>query len=343
MIPVSVKQRLALVLATVLLGGCNQASRLAAFELTGATMGTRFSVTLVAPPDDLEKDALQADIETLLASIEQRTSTYLDQSEISTFNASASTDWIKVSRELCEIVADSLAISRRVGGAFDVTAGPLVNLWGFGPDDLRAEPPSDEDIATARERVGYRKLHTDCSRPVLRKDHPDLYVDLSAYAKGYAVDRIADLLRDRGVANFLVEIGGELRMQGHNASTNSWTIAVENPLADGGTVHSVLQLTDAAVATSGDYHNYFDYAGQRYSHVIDTRLGGPVSHPLASVTVVSESTAFADAMATALFAMGPEEGFEFARRDGLAVFFLVRSGAGVNERMTREFESLQHP
>lgn len=343
MIPISVKQPLALILAMGLLGACGKQSRLPELELTGATMGTWFSVKLVAPPDDLEKDSLRADIEILLAAIEQRMSTYLDQSEISKFNASSSTDWIKVSSELCETVGETLAISRHIGGAFDVTAGPLVNLWGFGPNGIREQPPSDEEVAAARERVGYHKLHADCSLPALRKDNPSMYVDLSAYAKGYAVDRVADLLTDRLVANFLVEIGGELRMQGHNANTNSWTIAVENPVAAGRTVHSVLQITDAAVATSGDYHNYFDYGGQRYSHVIDPRLGMPVAHQLASVTVVSESTAFADAMATALFAMGPEEGFEFASRDGIAVSFLVRSGSGVNTRMTSEFESLRYP
>ena len=328
-----------LILVTLALAACEDRSQLPEYDLTGATMGTQFSVTLVAPPKDLDKDSLKAHIEEMLAALERRMSAYIVDSEISTFNDSRSTDWFSVSRELCELVDEALAISRLMGGAFDVTAGPLVNLWGFGPDGVRSKPPSAADIATARARVGYDKLHADCSIPALRKRNPDIYVDLSAYAKGYAVDRIADLLESKRVDNFLVDVGGELRMRGLNAQAARWAVAVEKPSATGRAVQNDFRFTDTGMATSGDYRNYFDHAGKRYSHVIDTRFGAPVSHELASVTVVSESTAVADAMATALFVLGPDEGFERARHDDIAAYFLVRSESGLDERMTSAFES----
>ena len=306
-------------------------------ELAGASMGTTWSVKVVAPPADVDIESLQADVDRVVSAVEQSMSTYLPDSDVSQFNRSASTGWVGVPPEFCAAVDDALAIGRATDGAFDVTVGPLVNLWGFGPDGLTGEPPSDEHIDAALASTGHARLDADCSRPALRKELPGLYVDLSAYAKGYAVDRVAELLDARSIANYLVEIGGELRMRGLNARGDRWAIAVEKPVSATRAVQSVIRLSEAAVATSGDYRNFFEYDGVRYSHTIDPRTGRPVAHGAASVTVVAQESAYADAIATALLVMGPCDGLEFADRENIAAYFLVRDGDAIEERASSRF------
>jgi len=300
-------------------------------ELAGGAMGTSFSVKLVSAPNSLDLDSLRQQIEQTLAAIEQQTSTYIADSELSLFNAQRSVDWFEVSIDLCAVVAEALTLSAATGGAFDVTVGPLVNLWGFGPDGQVAAPPDTELIAVLLQGIGYDALHADCSVPALRKDSPDLYVDLSAFAKGYGVDRLAALLDDAGVASYLVEIGGELRMRGTKPGGETWGIAIETPNPLGRSVRSVINLTDAAVATSGDYRNFFEHDGVLYSHTIDPRTGYPIAHDAASVTVVAETAAFADAMATALLVMGADDGIAYAEREGIAAMFLVREDGEFRE------------
>jgi thiamine biosynthesis lipoprotein len=323
------------------LGACGGADkRLPEYELSGRTMGTSYSVKLVAPGANLDRQALGAKLSARLDEINGTMSTYLPDSELSRFNTRNSTDWETVSKELCNLVSDALVLSDRTGGAFDVTVGPLVNLWGFGPDGNVARPPADDAIAKERLRTGFEKLHADCDLPALRKDRADVYIDLSALAKGYAVDQSAELLEIHRVTNYLVEIGGELRVRGHNASNELWAIAVEKPEHGARDVQSIVRLTNTAVATSGDYRNYFEFEGRMYSHTIDPRTGRPVAHEAASVTVVDHSAAAADALATALLVLGPEAGFEFATRDGIAASFLLRTDAGIEQRTTGEFAAL---
>jgi thiamine biosynthesis lipoprotein len=330
-----------ILLATLLLGACDRANeRLPEFELTGQTMGTTYSVKLVAADQQSISDDLAAALAERLAVIDSLMSTYDANSELSNFNATEATDWVPVSAELCAIIEQALSISERTRGAFDVTVGPLVNLWGFGPDGDVQEPPSDDVIAAAIHRVGSDKLHTDCAVPALRKDQADIYVDLSAVAKGYAVDQLAVLLEADQWSNFLVEIGGELRMRGHNADSELWAIAVERPADDSREIQSVVRVTDAAMATSGDYRNFFEYDGQRYSHTIDPRSGRPITHNVAAVTVVGDSAADADALATALLVLGPEDGLALAAREKIAAYFLLRTDAGIEQRMTGSFAAL---
>lgn len=309
----------------------------AEFAHAGGTMGTTFSVKMVSPPIELEEETLREGIENSLFAIEQQMSTYLPDSELSRFNAYASTGWFDVSSDLCEAIAVAQSISAASNGAFDVTVGPLVNLWGFGPDGAVIEPPKAQQIQSALKRTGYQALHADCSIPAVRKDRPDLYVDLSAFAKGYAVDVLAALLDDSGVGHYLVEVGGELRMRGKNAQGKDWAIAIEDPVRSGRSVHSIVNLTNAAVATSGDYRNYFEYSGDYFSHTIDPRTGYPVSHNVASVTVIADTAAFADAYATALLVLGPAGGPELAEREGIAAYFLLRDDTGIVERATTLF------
>jgi thiamine biosynthesis lipoprotein len=171
----------------------------------------------------------------------------------------------------------------------------------------------------------------------LRKESPGVYVDLSAFAKGHAVDKVAELLEARSLADYLVEIGGEMRMRGANARSELWAIAVETPDRAGRSVRKVLRLTDSGMATSGDYRNFFEYDGRFFSQTIDPRTGYPVTHNGASVTVVADTAAFADAAATALLVLGPEAGMELAERESIAAYFLLRLGSEFEERMSSLF------
>ena len=331
---------LSLVIAAVLLSACDRSSRLPELELRGVTMGTMFSVKLVAPRDDLSTDALGEQIRDRLDQIEQTMSTYIEQSELSQFNAIESTDWYTVSVELCAAVDQALEISRATNGAFDVTVGPLVNLWGFGPDDAIVEPPDQVELDAALSNVGFSNLQTRCATPALRKNKQQLYVDLSGWAKGYAVDQLAMLLDENLLTDYLVEIGGELSARGLNAQRQKWAVAIEQPLAGVRKPQTVLRLTDFAVATSGDYRNFFEYQGQRFSHTIDGRSGQPVSHGLTAVTVIDKSAAYADAMATALLVLGPEAGPDLAEQLEIAGLFLIRNKGGLFELTTSVFDGL---
>jgi thiamine biosynthesis lipoprotein len=325
--------------SSLLLAACGE-DRPAILELSGSAMGTSFSIKLPEMPAGVEAGTLRDDIDSLLSDIEMKMSTYRIDSEISQFNVSDSLNWQPVSLEFCRAAEESLAISAMTSGAFDITVGPLVNLWGFGPDGSIQQPPSDPDIAAARSRVGFSHLQTDCSVPAIRKDIKRLYLDMSAYAKGYAVDRVAEALDKLNVPDYLVEIGGEMKLRGHNAERKKWAVAIEEPLQDQRRVHTVFRLTDQAVATSGDYRNFFEFGGAHYSHTIDTRTGRPVTHNLASVTVIGDTAAVADAMATALLVLGPEDGMQLALTERIAAFFLVRSDAGFEEKMTPAFAAI---
>jgi thiamine biosynthesis lipoprotein len=332
---------LLIVLSSMLLAACGDESLLPTYDLSGNTMGTTFNIMLVAPPSSVDLDALQGRVYEQLERLENIASTYRPQSEISRFNASSSTDWVAVTPEFCEMVAAALELGVATHGAFDITVGPLVDLWGFGPAAMTNELPTADELASARTNVGGDKLDSDCERPALRKETAGLAIDLSAWAKGFAVDELATLLDAASVDNYLVEIGGELRIRGHNAEQEKFAIAVEKPMLNKEMAYEIVRLTNVAVATSGDYRNYYTHDGQRYSHTIDPRTGRPVTHNLTGVTVVSDSTAYADAMATALLVLGPEDGQALAEKLGLASYFLVRTGDGLEERQTTRFAALR--
>jgi thiamine biosynthesis lipoprotein len=330
-----------LALLALLPGACGrQHTPMPQYELIGQTMGTSFSIKVVTD-DELNGSQLEQEVAGLLSHIDSNLSTWQPDSDLSLFNSNTSTDWIEVTTELCDVIEAALNLSERTGGAFDITVGPLVNLWGFGPKTREVETvPTDESIASARKRVGYQNLQTDCLTPAIRKSRPDVYVDLSAFAKGYAVDQLAELLDKQGIENYLVELGGELRLRGHNANSQSWAVAIEKPADFERTVQTVVHLTDQAMATSGDYRNFFEIDDQRYSHTIDSRTGRPVAHNAAAVTVISASAASADGLATALLVLGPEEGFEFAERENIAAYFLIRRGSNIEEIASTAFTVL---
>jgi thiamine biosynthesis lipoprotein len=218
-----------------------------------------------------------------------------------------------------------------------VTVGPLVNLWGFGPGRGEDRVPSATEVEEARARVGYARLEVRDPPPAVRKAIPDLYVDLSAIAKGYGVDRVSEYLESQGVGRYLVEVGGEVRGRGRNARGTPWKVAVERPAEGERAAYAVVEVDGVGVATSGDYRNFFEKDGRRYSHTIDPATGRPVTHALASVTVVSDTCMTADALATGLNVLGPEAGYALAEREGIAALFIVREGQGFARRATAAF------
>jgi len=310
----------------------------AQLQLSGHTMGTTYSVKYRPGPDTPPLAALQADVDALLAGINRTLSTYDPDSELSRFNRADTTDWVPASASLLAVVKAALEIGAQSEGAFDVTVGPLVNLWGFGPDFHPDRIPAAADIAAARARGGHDKLTLRDTPAALRKQRPDVFVDLSGIAKGYGVDRVAEQLAARGIEHYMVEIGGEIRVRGVNAQGAPWRIAVEKPLPGERSVQAVLALSDIALATSGDYRNFFEIAGRRYSHTIDPATGWPVDNGLVSVTVLADTSMRADAWATALQVLGSERGMAVAERLGLPVLFIIDRGGNFEERASRAFQ-----
>jgi thiamine biosynthesis lipoprotein len=289
-------------------------------------MGTKFSVKIFDPPE--RKDEAAFLVDRLLRTINDQMSTYLEGSEISRFNRSESTDWFPVSEELATVVAFSQSVAERTEGAFDVTVGPLVNAWNFGPNPSERTVPDAEVIAKLSESVGFRKLSVRMDPPSLKKSVPGLRIDLSAVAKGYAVDRVVQLLNQQGAENVFVEIGGEVSVSGNKAG-QWWKVGIQMPDAVTDSILIAHSLNvgggdDRSMATSGDYRNYFEIDGTRYSHTIDPRTGKPIEHSLASVTVVTESCMAADAWATALNVVGPGNALQLAKGEGLDVLIVAR-------------------
>ena len=316
------------VLICLFMCGCEQSLPLTQYEFSGTTMGTTFNVKVVGADEYTPADELPQRLQQRLHDIEQQTSTYMPESDLSLFNSNTSTSWVEVPFALCVMVEEAQQLSRETRGTFDITVGPLVNLWGFGPAGRRDTPPTDAEVEALLPRIGFKKLHTDCAIPALRKLHAELYVDLSGWAKGYATDELAAVLTADGAKNFLVEVGGEIRVQGLNSKSQEWVVAVEKPTSASREIQSTLHLSNTGLATSGDYRNYFEHAGSRYSHTIDPRNGRPVTHQLASVTVTHASAAKADGLATALLVLGPEEGPALAAELGVDAVFLVRTEQG---------------
>lgn len=315
--------------------GCDQDARKSrSTKISGPTMGTSFSVKITDIPQEVSEQSLDSDIKHILSRINDRMSTYDEESEVSRFNKLQTLDWFQVSQETIFVVKEALRVSELTQGAFDVTVGPLVNLWGFGPPMRSTTLPSDDLIKQAQANIGYHLIHTREVPPAIRKERPPVQIDLSAIAKGYAVDQIAEFLESRSIGNYLVEIGGEIRAKGNNAEGIAWKVAIEKPIPEQRAVHRVLNLDNHAIATSGDYRNYLEKDGTHFSHTINPMTGKPITHNLASVTVLSKSSMRADALATALMVLGPEQGFQLAERENLAALFLMKESEGFIEKTT---------
>ncbi len=334
-------RRLPLVaLACCIAAGCGPADEPEIHVLRGGTMGTQYSVQLVATNPDA---GLAADIGARLERIETLMSTYRDDSIVSRFNASPRTEWFTVPKALCDVVAEAIEISHQSGGAFDITLSPLVDLWGFGPGGGGGQPPSEDRIDALLDATGYDKLDTDCSVPAVRKADASLRIDLSAIAKGRGVDDVAELLDARGITDYLIEIGGEVRARGQKPAGERWRIAVEAPLYEERRIVTSFALDNSAVATSGDYRNFFESDGRYYSHLLDPRTGAPVEHGTAAVTVVADTATRADALATALLIMGKADGYALAERENIAALFVERIDGDIVAEPTSRFSDLSSP
>ncbi|QDU62080.1 Thiamine biosynthesis lipoprotein ApbE precursor [Planctomycetes bacterium Pan216] len=314
----------------------------------GETMGTTYRVVLDANVSPKQKLRVKKAIDKLLAKINRQMSTYDPESEISRFNNSTSTEWVNVSLGFAKVVEEAKRIHEQSGGAFDVTVGPLVDLWGFGAKGRRDDPPTEEEIGELLDSLGSDRLEVRLSPASLRKSVGTLRVDLSAIAKGYAVDEVSTFLLSRAYRRHLVEIGGEVVARGAAPGGGPWLVGIETPTkspSEGQRVGKIIRLNNRALATSGDYRNVFEADGRRFSHTIDPRDGQPVTHDLASVSVVAPTCALADALATTAMVLGPEKGL--AMLSGLPdveALLLVRAADGTfKEVPTAGMEALMAP
>lgn len=309
-------------------------------SISGQTMGTTWSV-IVSRSVGAKKEELTRRVQDELDRVNKVMSTYDPASELSLFNQNPSVKWQELSPELLALIEQAKEITAGSDGAFDVTVGPLVNLWGFGPQAEPERIPTDEVLAAAKALVGHSMVELRQEPSVAaKKAAADVYVDLSAIAKGFGVDQVAVLLEKQGLSDYLVEVGGELRASGVSPRGDTWRIGIERPSEGERAVQQAVKLDGGALATSGDYRNYYERDGVRYSHAIDARTGRPVSHKLASVSVFHASAALADGWATALMVLGETDGPALAEEKGLAAYFLYRDGDSFSHLSTAAFAPL---
>ena len=322
------------------LAGCSPEKQAGEVEWTGYTMGTTYQVKVAGAQIGQDTyNHLAASIDSALADINHQMSTYLPMSEISEFNRSRSTDPFRVSAGFMIVIREAMDLYHRSDGAFDATVEPLVNLWGFGPATGTGTVPTKKQITAMKKIVGSSNFEIVDSLHI-RKLIPELQLDLSAIAKGFGVDIVAGLLSGKGFRNHMVEIGGEVVAGGLNAKQEPWKIGVDRPkyaILPGQEIERILALKDVAVATSGDYRNYFESGGKKYSHTIDPATGRPITHNLASVTIIADNCTRADGIATTVMVLGPDRGLSWLEQmKGVEGLLIVRSDEN-------EFEEEQTP
>ncbi|AFU19404.1 FAD:protein FMN transferase [Actinobacillus suis] len=339
------KSILTFAMSAILLTACNKTPE--QITLQGKTMGTTYTVKYIDDGKVAQLEApneVQKQLDSLLKTVNDEMSTYQQDSQISRFNAMQEVNKsVEISPDFAKVVHEAIRLNKVTEGALDVTVGPLVNLWGFGPDKRLNKVPSAEQITERAAAVGIEKLTlTGSDKSLLAKSVPNLYLDLSSIAKGFGVDKLAEHLESLGLTNYLVEIGGELRGKGKNLQGVDWRIAIEQPtLAQGQAAQITVPLHNLGMATSGNYRNYFeDEQGNRLSHIINPKELRPVSHKLASITVFAPTTMTADGLSTGLFVLGPEKALEVAEREKLAVFLIIKNGEAFETKMSSEFEKL---
>ena len=291
--------------------------------ISGTTMGTTYSVKYLNNSSK-NVEEVKSNISAILETVNSQMSTYLPDSELSRFNSLKDTSWFSVSDDLAFVLQESLDICRLTNGTLDITVGPLVNLWGFGPENKPTVIPPDSEIEKALEVVGWENISVTLDPPAVKKKLSGIYCDLSSTAKGFGVDKVSDYLVSLGINSYLVEIGGELRAEGKKSIDKEWRVGISKP-DNNSSLQEVITLNNNAMATSGDYWNYFEENNVRYSHTIDPKTGRPIKHKLASITVFAETCLLADGLATAIDVMGDEEGYQFALEKKLPAYFIIRN------------------
>lgn len=301
----------------------------------GAVMGTDYHVTWINPPGQ-DEQRIREGVFNALSDVDDTMSTYQDTSELSHLNQSAINTPLNLSPAMTYLLGMAEDIHQQSGGGYDVTVGALVNLWGFGPDHRPDAVPDPEQIRLLQAQTGQESLKLDRAGNTLVKEKP-VMIDLSSIAKGYGVDKAAEYLESQGIQQYMVEVGGEIRLKGPKSNGEPWRIAVESPVGMR-EIYSVLSLNDAAMATSGDYRNYFEQDGVRYSHTIDPRTGRPITHNLASVSVLANNTAEADGWATAFMVLGVDAGKQLAEEKEMAVYFIFKGDHGFEDWASTAFQ-----
>jgi thiamine biosynthesis lipoprotein len=320
--------------------GCSRAQpRNSVWQITGPTMGSTYSITISDPERKLTPEpdlpSISQKVEQVLADINRTMSTYDPKSEISIFNDSTSTEKVAVSADFARVVHRAKEIHLASHEAFDITVSPLVDLWGFGHRGEQPKPPNKDEITRTLQSVGSDKLEVTLDPPAIRKSIPDIRINLNAIAPGHAADRLGQLLEELGYQHYLIDVGGEFLARGLSDSGEPWRIAIERPERSGipkQTIQRILRVSDRAIATSGDYRQYFEHEGKFYSHTIDPKTGKPVSHALASATVIAKDAMSADGWATAVMVLGPEKGMELVKSlDDVEAVLLIRREDGTFE------------
>ncbi|MBN1916903.1 MAG: FAD:protein FMN transferase [Verrucomicrobia bacterium] len=315
---------LILVLTAPVLVGC-----VSHVEMSDAVMGTTMKVEAVSrsmSKDELNKAVLEA-IEAA-KTVDRLMSTWKPDSEISRLNRAKPKEWVELSPETYEVLVLAVEVSKQAEGAFDITVGPLVDLWGFGPKSpaLPTKVPSDEAIADAIANVGHEHIVIDANSKRAYRDTEGVEVDLGGIAKGYAVDQVLKALQAKGIKDALVEIGGETAAIGLTETRDPWLIGIRHPNRTRELL-TTIELKDAAIATSGDYFNVYELRGRLYSHIIDPRMGKPITNNVCSVTVIAKTCAYADALATGLMVLGPDKGLKLVESlKGVEAIFAWRTG-----------------
>lgn len=337
--------RAALLGACVLLSGCDSATspapqKSAATVLDGKTMGTFWRVSIINV-DEAKAKALRQKIEAQLDADDRLLSTWKDDSALMRFNHSPGTEPWPVSEAMADIVTGALRIGAKTHGAMDITVGPLVNLWGFGPDKQPVKTPDPQQIAAAKARTGLQHLTVinRADRQYLQKDIADLFVDLSTVGEGYAADHLARLMEHEGISRYLVSVGGALVSRGMNADGQPWRVAIQKPTDRENAVQAIVDINGHGISTSGSYRNYYELDGKRISHVIDPQTGRPIDHKLVSVTVIAPTALEADGWDTGLMVLGTEKAQEVVKEQGLAVYMIVKEGEGFKTWMSPQFRT----
>ena len=334
--------RAGLLLALALLNGCdNPASQVETpTVLEGKTMGTFWRVSAIALSPEKAKSLTQK-IQAQLDADDQALSTWKPDSALMRFNHSASLAPWPVSADMADIVTAALRVGAHTQGAMDITVGPLVNLWGFGPDKQPNKVPDQAQIDAAKARTGLQhlKVINEAQQQYLQKDRPDLFVDLSTVGEGYAADHLARLMEREGISRYLVSVGGALVSRGMNGQGQPWRVAIQKPTDQENAVQAVVDINGHGISTSGSYRNYYELDGKRISHVIDPQTGRPIEHNLVSVTVIAPTALEADAWDTGLMVLGTAKAQDIVRKEGLAVYMIMREGDKFTTWMSPQFSA----
>lgn len=322
------------------LSGCDRQETRSALVLEGKTMGTVWRVSLAGVDPGRQAD-LQHAIQQQLDQDDQTLSTWKKDSVLSRFNQYQGSDPQPVSADMADIVVEALRIGKKTEGAMDITVGPLVNLWGFGPAKPPAHTPTDAEIAGAKAQTGLQHLHViqSVEGQWLQKDLPALYVDLSTMGEGYATDHLARLMEQQGITDYLVSVGGAVLSRGKNASDQPWRVAIQKPTDRENAVEARVDLQGHGISTSGSYRNYYELDGKRISHVIDPATGRPIDHKLVSATVIATTALEADGWDTGLMVLGTERAKALALKEHLAVYLISKQGDGFAHWMSPQFKS----